>query len=99
MALGRDSDGQLVQAFEPGQAQSVTIGAASADSAPLLTGTRFVRLCATVNCRIAFNGDDATANHMLLPAGSPEYFAVRGGTTIAVTQVSEAGSLSIMECD
>jgi hypothetical protein len=67
----------------------------------LLNNTRHVRLVATSACWVSF-GNAPTAVRlgsasMFMPAGLPEYFWVRQGEQIAVTQDAVGGSLYITE--
>lgn len=54
-----------------------------------------VRLLATTDCHISFDGTDATTSDLRLPAGIAEYFKVNTGTVIEVIKNTTAGTLYI----
>ena len=63
--------------------------------------TQHVRLVATVPCWVSFGTSPVAGvrgvNSMFIPAGLPEYFWVRRGERISVTQDATAGFLYITE--
>ena len=82
-----------------GDAQDLTVGAASAASAAFQTQTRQIRVVATSACRIVI-GDGApvaTATSAYLPANIVEYIQVTPGQRIAAIQESAGGKLSATE--
>lgn len=82
----------------PGGGLTVAIGAVSAASAAFTKVTSAVRLVATVDCWVDFNGTTAVAGTgVYLPAFLPEYFEAKNGATITVIQASAAGSLYITQ--
>jgi hypothetical protein len=84
--------------YEPGTAQTVAISGSSTQSAAMGQYTSAVRLCATVDCYVAFGTNPtATSSSLYLPANVPEYFAVRESCEVAVLQVSTGGTLSVVE--
>ncbi len=89
--LARDPSGLLVPVGqEPALAsQVVTTGANSAQSAPLQSSTRFVRLVASDDVHIVFGDNpEATTSDMALESSQAEYFGVRPrqGIKIAVIE-------------
>lgn len=54
-----------------------------------------VRLLATTDCHLSFDGTAATTNDMRLPAGIAEYFKVNTGTVIRAIKNTTAGTLYI----
>jgi hypothetical protein len=54
-----------------------------------------VRLLATTDCHISFDGSAATTNDLRLPAGIAEYFKVNTGSTIRAIKNTTAGTLYI----
>ncbi|UVO33939.1 hypothetical protein KUL72_20715 [Bradyrhizobium arachidis] len=46
--------------------------------------TRYIRVICEIQCAIRGDGTAATSSAVLLPALSPEYFGVQGGSTISV---------------
>jgi len=46
--------------------------------------TRYIRVICEVQCAVRGDGTAATSSAVLLPALSPEYFGVQGGSTISV---------------
>jgi hypothetical protein len=82
----------------PGGGVTVAIGAASVASAALTKCSGTVRLIATVDCWVDFNGTTAAAGTaVFLPAYTPEYFEAKPGSTVTVIQSSVAGSLYITQ--
>jgi hypothetical protein len=80
--------------------QNVTVSGASAQSAPFIQGARLVRLVSTTDCYVAFGTNPtAVATSVLLPAGQPEYFAVKPGWRVAAIQATAGGTLNIAECE
>ena len=69
--------------------QTVAIGGASAQSAALQPGTRFVRLSADSVCSVLV-GSNPTAllTSMRLSAGAAEYFAVLPGQSMKVAVIA-----------
>ena len=82
--LGR----QIAAGQEPAiRTQQVAIGSGSAQSAVFTDVTRFVRVHADANCRIAFGPDPtALSSSQRIPAGGTEYFGVRPGHKLAVIE-------------
>lgn len=65
-------------------AQTVTIGATSAQSSALNAATTFVRIHTDAACHIlAGDNPTATTSNLRMPADSTEYFAVTAGQKIA----------------
>lgn len=88
--LAKDSNGTAVQALHPGASTVVALTGTSAPFGPLASGARVARLYATVNCRVLFGAGTATQNSMPLLAGTPEYFSMLPGETLAA--VKETGA-------
>ena len=83
------SNGQAIQAgLQPSvAAQTVAIGAASAQSSAFNASTKFVRLHTDVVCSYLFGADPtATATSPRMPADATEYFAVIAGQKVAVIE-------------
>jgi hypothetical protein len=63
--------------------------------------TTHIRVCATVNCWIAFGTNPtavvAASPSILIVAYTPEYFWVNHGERIAVIQDSSGGTLNVAE--
>ena len=99
MPLARDVNAQVVQVLRPSTNQELAVGAASVTSA-LLT-KNVVRLCASVDCRVAIGqAPTALVSSMRLPAGVVEYIAIYGSRDkIAVIRESIDGALTITEMD
>jgi hypothetical protein len=74
--------------------QVVLIGDTSSTSEPLDARTRFVRLCASAPCHVAFGPEpEATAASAYLPADAPELFGAGGGNRVAVIARHEHATL------
>lgn len=99
MPLAQDTNGNVTQLGHVGPAQSVAVGAASAQSTALASGACFmVRLLPTVDCYVAFGTNPtATTSSTRLIANQVEYFAAEVGQKIAVLQVTTGGFLSVTE--
>ncbi len=97
--LAIDYNNNPIQAAYPGAAQSVAIGAASAQSTAVGSSTRCVRLRATADCYVKIGGNPTanTTTSTLLGAGETEYFRVNPGDKVAVIQASAAGTLNVTE--
>jgi hypothetical protein len=54
-----------------------------------------VRLLATTDCHLSFDGSTANTNDIRLPAGIAEYFKVLNGSTIRAIKNTTAGTLYI----
>lgn len=92
----------LTPFFRPGVSVDVSVPAntAAAVSTTLLAnpGLYAVRLLATVNTYVLFNGTAAAGSSMLLAAGYPETFLVTGDTSIsAISASTTAGDLNVTE--
>lgn len=97
MPMARDSSSAPVQALKLSTPQQVAIGGASVQSTAI--GANWVRLCATVACRIAIGSNPtAVAAGTYLPANVPEYFQCYPTDLVAVIQETGAGNLSITAC-
>lgn len=85
----RDSSGYLLPAV-PGvpavAAQTVAIGATSAQSNAFNAATKFIRLHADAICSVKLGSTNptATASDMRMAPGTPEYFGVTPGDKLAV---------------
>ena len=65
--------------------QEVAIGAGSTQSAPISSGTKYVRLVASDACHVAFGVDPtATTAKFPLAANAAEWVEVNPGSKIAV---------------
>ena len=99
--LARDSNGSPTQFFRAGVNQTVTAGAASAQSAAFGAGTTHVLVVQTTsagNAAIVFGKNPtATAAGIFLGYNVPLIFAVNPGDKLAAIQFSAAGSVSITE--
>jgi len=97
--LPHSSSGEALQVLKPGTSQDVNFDG-SVQSNTLSSTTRIVRLCPTMDCRVAFGTDPtATATSMFIPGLSEVYVEVVGGTKIAAIKESTAGKLNIVEME
>lgn len=73
----------------------ITVGAASAASAVLGSGTRAVRVVSTTNCwvEISSNPTAVADTSFYLPAGVVEYFAATPTDKVAAIQATAGGFL------
>jgi hypothetical protein len=89
--IGRDNNNATVMApLAPSAAdQTVAVGAASAQSAALRSGTNLVRIVSDVTCSVKFGvNPTATASTMRLSADSAEYFAVPAGISMKIAVIT-----------
>lgn len=99
MPLGRDANGQIIQAMRPSTNQQITVTAASAQTANPLT-KQYVRLCSSTACRIAVGPDPtAAATSMRLPANVIDYITIHPGDKIAAIREAADGTLTVTEMD
>ena len=94
--------GNSVQALRIGATDTVTVGAASAQSAVLGDRIDVVRVVSTTNCFISQGSNPtATTSSMYLPADVPEYFRVNRNDSdrFAVIQETGGGTLYITTMD
>ncbi|MGE0252001.1 MAG: hypothetical protein AB7G80_05005 [Dongiaceae bacterium] len=90
--------GNFLPTIQYGAAQNVTVGASSVQSSAVAAGTRLIRLCANVPCRVAIGSNPtASATSTLIPANSVEVVEIAGGHKVAVIQDSAGGTLSVTE--
>lgn len=84
--IGGDSGANVPVGKAPALAnQVITPTGTSAQSAALNPATQYVRAVSDVPVCVACAPNPvATANSMLLPANTPEYFGVAGGNKLAV---------------
>jgi hypothetical protein len=80
-----------------GDAQTVAFTGTTASSTAFGAKTRIIRVYATHLCHIIAGGASATTSHTPLPPGVSEYFAVAGGSTLAVIRNTSDGTLYITE--
>ena len=96
-ASNRDS----FQAIYPGASQKVSIGASSAQSASVGSGTTVVELFATTDCWVSFGASPTAVaspgSSFFLAAGLFKYYGIQPGAKIAVIQESSSGDLHIIE--
>ncbi|MEQ9812339.1 MAG: hypothetical protein RLO50_06130 [Azospirillaceae bacterium] len=100
--LASDLNGRPIQAARPGSTHVLSITAAStALGAPVDQDTRVVRCVATTDCHLAIAPmPSADTGAVLLPAFTPEYFAVEGGAdSLAVIRIAEDGFLYVTEME
>jgi len=100
--LASDLNGRPIQAARPGSTHVLAVTAAStALGAPVDQDTRVVRCVATADCHLAVGpAPVAGTATVLLPAFTPEYFAVEGGAdALAVIRVAEDGFLYVTEME
>ena len=76
------SDNQIPVAKGPNAVQNVTYTSAT-NSAAMSEGTKLIRVIADADVYLDFNGNDATANSIKLPADTVEYFGVEKGQIIS----------------
>jgi hypothetical protein len=100
--LAEDRSARAIQALAPGVAYDIAFGSgASTAGQSIAAGTSVVRLCPTVDCRVALAPSAAaTATSLYLPAFAVEYLRVpaeAGTCAVAAWGVSGAGSLSVCE--
>lgn len=76
------SDNQIPVGKTINAVQNVTYTTA-ANSAAMAEGTKFVRIIADAAVYLDFNGSNATANSLRLPADTVEYFGVEKGQVIS----------------
>lgn len=95
MAIRKDDNGNVMQVGRLGTSQNITITTSSQQSNAFTTlGVFAVRVVCTTDCRIAIGSNPtATTSSTLLPAGVPEYFAVREGEKLAV--IGTSGTLNV----
>jgi len=95
--LADDLNSETIQCVGIGAAQAVSFDG-STQSTATSTNTRIVRLVSTTACHVAFGSNPtATTSSTYLPAGSVEYFKIKGGDKIAAIKNTAAGSLYITE--
>lgn len=82
-----------------GTGQSLTIGATSVTSAAFGTQTYAIRLSATGNCHVAFNGATAVSTDLLVKSTDyPETYRVTPGEKVSVIQDgASTGTLNVIE--
>lgn len=99
MGLKRAPNGvPALMMYGTSQDLTFTAGASTACSTAFNAATEVVRVYATVDCRIAFaTSPTATATSLYIPAGSYEYFNIKGGDKVAAWGVSAGGTLNIVE--
>lgn len=85
-------------AYVPGSSQGLTTTGASQQAAAFTSAVSIVRVAVNQDTYVAIGTNPtATANSLMMPAGSVEFFAVDPTDLIAVLQVSVAGRVSITE--
>jgi hypothetical protein len=82
----RDNMGASIEAgIAPGAVGQVVSFSAATSSSAFQPSTKFLRIVATGNCHISFDGDDATtSNSFYLPSGVVEYVGVNPRGTLSV---------------
>lgn len=94
-------DNSVFQVVFPGAVQKVAMsGGSSTQSSAVGANTSVVRLCADIDCYVAFGTNPtASSSTHYLPAKVPEYFGVAGSSKIAALRYSgsDTGNLWITE--
>jgi hypothetical protein len=89
---------QVFQVMYQGPSQTISIGAASVQSAALDPECDIVRIACDQDCFVEIGSDPtASTSSMYFPKGSVEYFGTDGGWKVAVIQKDVAGTLYITE--
>ena len=85
-------------AYVPGTSVGYTTSGSSQQSSAASATASIVRVAVNQDTYVAV-GDSptATANSLMMPAGSVEFFAVTEGQKVAFLQVSAAGRISVTE--
>ena len=97
-SLPTDVNGNPIPALRPVGSQNVSYSAVAGLSAAIASHIRIVRLVATTDCYVVFDDNPvATTSDMLILAGVPEYFEIKGGEKISAVRYSVSGVLNITE--
>lgn len=98
--LGRDSNGNTIQAMKQGAVKNVDFDAHTESSA-FQANTSLLRLCCDQDCYylIAAAPVATTSNGTLLPAGAIDFVPVQAGQSFKISAIKKtaAGRLNITE--
>ena len=85
-------------AYLPGTSYGYTTSGSSQQSSAMSSTSSIVRVAVNQDTYVAV-GDDptATANSLMMPTGSVEFFAAAAGQKIAFIQVSTPGRITVTE--
>ncbi len=96
----KGSDGHKANHLHNGKTQTLAVGVASVESAPLGASTEIIRIVSDIDCHyiIGEPAQTALSTSAYLPADIVEYVGVEPGDTLAVIQNAATGVLWITEC-
>lgn len=85
-------------AYIPGTSVGYTTSGSSQQSSAMSANASIVRVAVNQDTYVAVGeSPTATANSLMMPAGSVEFFAVVEGQQVAFLQVSTAGRITVTE--
>jgi hypothetical protein len=103
-SIGAVADGftkGMFQVISPGVSQAVVVGGSSLQANAFSADVTIIRLFSTVDAWVSFGANPTAviegALSMFLPGGVVEYFEIKQGEKIAVTQNTIGGKLYITE--